>query len=337
VIILFLSLNEPVVIIDHILSEFQNRGLLFRPGDFRYCLISSNRGAIGNDLVFCFKKRENKPRFVVKVGRTPENAKALINEFRWVKFLAHCRKGLGLLPAVHFSGEWHGRTYFVQDPIEGMGLDVALLHWGINPRTRKCLAGAVEFLVDLNLAFRPDDPGRIESASRLFMNHLEALDLNPSQKARIREASEAMGLVSGFTHGDFWATNILIDKKKKEIKGVIDFEFAGDSCYTHFDIFWLVVNLPMFIGNTLAQKSFFPSYQHVFAQGQDTTLYKEIFKDYFEKIGEKMPRLIDLFILSLLYGSSREKSIFGYSLRMDGVCQEMLHWSLDNEAAFKLE
>ncbi|MGO9415413.1 MAG: phosphotransferase family protein [Syntrophobacteraceae bacterium] len=299
-------------------------------------MVSSNRGGDGNDLVFLFPGRQKSPRFVTKIGRTPSNAEALTNEFKWVRFLADRQKGLGLLPVMHFSGEWNGRGYFVQDTVDGVGFDVALLRWGANSKTRSCIAQAVDFLADLQSTFLQDDLRRREDASRLFEAHLAAIDANPGQRARIKESADAVGLASCFTHGDFWATNVLIDSKRTRINGVIDFEFASDCCYSHFDIFWLVVNLPMFIGEPSFRGGLFPSYQHAFFDGKKVHMYREIFQKYFGKIGKKTPPLFDLFIVSLLHGSFRGKKILGYSTHMDSVCSEMLRWSLDNEPAFNL-
>ena len=80
------------MIIDYILSQLSENGVTINSGRCHYCMISSNRGLNGNDLIFLFPEHKNKPSYVIKIGRTPENSKALINEFNGSNFLASIKR-----------------------------------------------------------------------------------------------------------------------------------------------------------------------------------------------------------------------------------------------------
>jgi hypothetical protein len=325
------------LVIDFLLSEFQARGFGVDPRGLRYCMVSSNRGVIGNDLIFLFPEADRTPRLVVKIGRTPANRDAITNEYHWVDFFAARHKGLGLLPRMHFSGEWNGRGYFVQDMIEGVGLDSVLPQWGINRKTHDCVAQAVDFLADLQSGFDRDDPGRMKRVSSLFETHLALLDAEPRQKKRIRQAAEAVGLTPCFSQGDFWATNILLDAKTNNIKGVIDFEYASDTCYTHFDIFWLIINLSLFVRNNPLNGDLFLSYKQTFFTDDCLALEENLFSYYYNNINILMPRLYDLFIISILYGTYRGNMMFKHKTNIDNMCSKMLYWTIENEDRFNMK
>lgn len=321
---------------DFLVSQFQDRGFGLIPSKFNYCLISSNRKDNGNDLLFLFRKKEYDPCFVAKIGRTSDSLKTLSNEFKWVGFLTDRLIGCRLLPLMHFSGEWDGRGYFVQDIIKGVGLDKALFRSGLTFRTQRCLTQAIDFLVELRGLFHPDEADRLNEASKLFEEHLESVELSPRQRTRIRESAKAVGLIPCFTHGDFWATNIIVDTKETRITGIIDFEYASDSCYTYFDLFWFMVNLPMFLKESLFNGNLLLSYKYIFSKGYEVPLFRKVIEYFFGKIGQKTPSLFDFFLVSLLYGSFREMGMFGTAFSMDIICSEMLRWSLENEQLFRM-
>lgn len=324
------------MIIDYILSQLSENGVTINSGRCHYCMISSNRGLNGNDLIFLFPEHKNKPSYVIKIGRTPENSKALINEFNWIKFLGEHQKGLSKLPIVYFLNSLSGHVYFVQSIVEGIGLDMALLSWGIDARVQRHLDQAIDFLVNLQGIYPQEDAQSISEASRIFEEHLKDIGADPAQITQIRKSANAVGLTSCLIHGDFWVTNVLVDKKRSRINGIIDFEYANDFCYTYFDIFWFVITLSMFTGDSSSSGDLLYSYKNAFFFSKCMPLYSEIFEKYFKKLLKKKPPLFDLFVISLLYGAFRGKGLFGHSTDMDEICRELLFWSIDNESEFNL-
>jgi aminoglycoside phosphotransferase len=325
-----------MVTADRLLAECRDQGLQLPEKGMCHCLVSSNRGSHGNDLLFLFQPGGARPCLVAKIARTEQNNRGLANEYRWLRRLQEQGLGLGLIPQTFFSSAWNGHTYFVQETVAGHGLGELLCNRRTNDEViSPVLRQALDFLVDLFQGRGKLVCDSRDETMRLFRSHLKALDAEPRQIRRIEAAASAVKLESCFCHGDYWATNLLVDPKRRWLEAVIDYEFAA-ACYTTFDIVWFVANLPLFV-ETFSGGDMAEGYRRTFFKpGGQIPLYRSLFESYFEKIGRSTPPLCDLFILGLLYASFREQQLFGRSMGVDGCCRQLLLHTIDGEANFAL-
>lgn len=323
--------------VDRLLSECRNQGLPLSEGKMHYCLISSNRGSFGNDLLLLFRQGDSRPSLIAKIARTKQNNQSLANECRWLQSLHEKGVGLGMVPRTFLNGVWQDRTYFIQEMVSGVGLNEHLRNWRHKgQKLSPVLHQAVDFSVDLYKSRGQLLFGKSHKAESLFQQHLQLLDANPQQIRRIKAAAETVELVACFCHGDYWATNLLIEPKRQQLKAVIDYEFASNVCYTFFDLVWFIINLPLFV-EPLSAGNMTNVYRETFFKscGRHHS-YRNLANSYFQKIGRSTPPLIDLFILGLLYGSFREQQLFGRSMVVDRCCQELLLHTINCEAHFAL-
>ena len=326
-----------MMIADRLFAECRSKGLDLPENGLRHCLVSSNRGANGNDLLFVFRSGQSYPCLVAKIARTAENNRGLGNEYRWARMLKKRQLGLGLVPETFFSGELNGHTYFVQQTVAGLGLGELLRTQ--NPQSdplAEILQQALAFLADLHGGRGRLTQGQKKSPASRLRGHLQTLDCTPLQARRIEAAAAAVGLESCFCHGDFWATNLLVDTKSNRLAAVIDYEFASDACYTFFDIVWFVANLPLFVEDGPAAGMTDRYRRAFFRQSGNLSLYRQLLSSYFELIGRPVPPLVDLFILALVYGSFREQQLFGKALTVDMCCQDLLFYTIEHETGFSL-
>jgi len=319
--------------IEDLIDKCRGNGLELPMKNIRHCIISSSRNITGNDLIFLFLPGEAFPKFLIKIGRTEENFRGIINEYSTIQFLSKHNKGKSLTPTLLHYGEYIGKAYFVQSVIAGTGLGESLKK-GLNVRTRACIEQSIDFIVDLFALGQILESKAPEAAAGAFSSHMAAIAATPLHRRRIEAAAGSLGIIPCFVHGDFWVTNVITDKAARKVTGVIDYEFAHDACYTFFDIFWFIANLAMF---TESAAGTFASYKRVFfADSPLKPYYREILARYFVRIAQPLPNIADWAIISLLYASFREKQVFGKSLHMDPLCREMLFWTIENEAVFKL-
>lgn len=317
-----------------IFTQIKEYDCSFNGKDYEYFSLSSNRSEYGNDLFFLFKKGDRNPEFIVKYARTDLNSVALSNECRRIEDLSSFEPVNDLIPRIKHCGVANSRTYFVQQVVPGIGLSEKIISSGLSPLVKCLISSSVDFLVALNSYEKVHQVERLTQASQQFQKYLMASDFTEEHRERLLTAEKNIGLKSRFVHGDYWSTNILIDGRKK-ITGIIDFEFSNYS-YVDFDIFWFIINLPMFAEKSLSGLSLSDSYKKFFFSDVCSSYYQSIVDEYFNKSNVVIDNYYDYFLLSLLYASFREYESFGKSLSMDYVCSDLLNWTLKNEKMFNL-
>ncbi len=318
--------------IDDLINICRDKGLKLPLKNVRHCMISSNSNDSGNDLIFLFLADKKLPDYLIKIGRSKENNKGIINEYNCIQYILCNKRGNSLTPDVIHYGEYNGKAYFVQNVITGKGLSESLIR-GINPRTNACIEQSIDFIADLFKLGPLIEISTTKAAENALLAELKSFVTKPMYHNRIETAIEKLGIIKCLAHGDFWVTNIITDKAIHKIIGIIDYEFGDISCYTYFDIFWFLANLAMFLESA---NSFIDSYKTVFfSYSPNTSYYQKVLYKYFSQIDQPIPDIADLVIISLLYASFREKRVFGKSLHMDQLCREILLWTIENESLLK--
>lgn len=311
-------------------------------GTRQVALLSSCLEPHGNDLLLVFGRGERIPGHVIKMTRDPAFNRKIVNEGRALQWVGSFPALEGRVPGVVRRGLLQGRAFVVLRGLDGQSLFQILLTCRDDATAIGLLLQASALLAEINvLPARPEldldlrgnslspAAGDLLRASTAFLSaaHRDAL-------AAARE--DVSGLPGGFfLHGDFWPTNILLDRESR-VTGLIDWEFVVPAAPWPSDIGWFLVNAAHVLDlRARPSATLVDSFRRAFFdERRHGDLLFPVCADYLRRVGVGREKFRSLLALTLLQLAHRERCAYGRHAAMDAACRTMLLHLLDNERDF---
>lgn len=296
------------------------------PSQMQVAVISSCLDDFGNNLALIFIEDESAPRYVMKLARAEQYGFKLEREFAALQEVGADNRLRQVVPTAFYLGDLAGRTFFVQEGIDGTSLSRLVREQGLTRANRELLESAVDLLVDLNSTAAQDE-------RRLDAGDDASLRLSARENRVLGERlSEILQESSTYRlHGDYWPLNILV--RQKRIVGIVDWEYYVPVSPLPSDIVWFLVNLGYVVGQAeLGDVSLEASFEWAFYQrGKCGELLHDLWRRYSGAMGLDEQIFLPLLETSLSWMATREHRVYGRHLKMDAACLKMLRHTLKHE------
>lgn len=310
------------------------------PKELQVVPITSCLKDYGNDIILIFVNKSTYPKYIFKASRNPAFGYKLKNEFYSLKNLYNNHELSTYIPTPYYLGVYHRNQYFLQEGISGISLFRLIRQKGINKRVQSLINQSIDLLVEIGKTKSSHNPAYCDSKYN-YEHVCEIVKKKiaySSNKKKIDKLIEYQRMFKKkdynfYVHGDYWQTNILVDYRKVEIRGVIDWEFSNPFGIYPGDIIWFLINL----GYCLClQKEPGASIPHAFkwaffTSGDHNEVIASCYHKYMTGIGWDTSFFKILLEMTLVEISVRELISYGFHCRMDQIWMELLNYTLTNE------
>jgi len=137
------------------------------------------------------------------------------------------------------------------------------------------------------------------------------------------------------SHGDYWPNNLLVDKKKRRLTGVFDWEFASGRGFAPTDLMWFLINLSSILYYKRFKQDLSMRDAYAWAFFNDGP-HKRRIASLYDRYMQNAPDFnatgfAELLEMTLAELSIREQATYGKARTMDDVCFGMLTHALENQ------
>lgn len=301
--------------------------------------LTSCRYTYGNDLILIFTNK-NFPDYIFKICRSKQYGFKLRREYSVLQALNSIQGLEGIIPAPHYIGVYENRTFFLIEGIPGINLSKLIEEKGLNANVTSLIKQSVNLLCTINLAhhnlgsLRPIQEDFELNFLLDFENIYLQNNLPENELSRLQHVFESVQKRSFrlFKHGDYWASNIIVDPTENKIRGIIDWEFASTKSSIPTDIIWFLLT---FAQSLLRRKKNPCSLKDAciwafWGNGIHTEFLADLYSQYIELLPNIGVSFVDLLKITLAEFSVRELSTYGKSTNMDKECIKTLEYIILN-------
>ena len=300
------------------------------PANVQLVPISSCTDEYGNDIILLFIEAESYPRYVMKICRNSQYNSKLENEYSALRHLMGTAKINSKIPTPFHLGRWEDKVFFLQEGLAGISLYSLIKERGLNKKTFASVEESIDLLIQINHVQITGKSNIAEDFLSDFESVLSNASVCQAQISRIKDEREIF-LKEGrcyFTQGDYWPRNILVDKKTKNVAGIIDWEFSISRSPFPIDCMWFLLNLGYCLAlknadNTSIMEAFKSTF---FSQGKHNDFICACYNRYALRIGIDKDSFFPLLEILLVEMSLREYRAYGKHMAMDFVCLDMLKY-----------